>query len=186
MNDHDNQVAVRPYEADGIRELDNNLPSWWVGLFVFNVIFGLLYFVYVHGLGGPSIAKEYASNLALMPAAGGGSSADPEDAKNVNSIIGDSNAIAAGKSTYSANCAPCHGVVGEGTIGPNLTDNFWLHGGTPEKIYLTISNGVVEKGMPAWGAVVGDKKVREMVAYVVSLKGSNPANGKPAQGTEEQ
>jgi cytochrome c oxidase cbb3-type subunit III len=184
MNDHDSSAPVRPYEADGIRELDNNLPSWWVGLFVFTVIFSALYLAYVHMLGGPSIAKEFADSMASVPTASS-TQGSGGDSKDLNAMLSSSDSVAAGKAAYQANCAPCHGQNGEGTIGPNLTDKFWLNGGAPEKILSTITNGVVEKGMPAWGPVLGEKKAKELTSFVVSLKGSNPANGKAPQGTEE-
>ncbi len=182
MQDQNQSAPVRPYEADDIQELDNNLPSWWVGLFVFTVIFSVLYLAYVHMLGGPSIAKEFTDAMASVPTA---SSSGGGETKDLNAMIASSDSVAAGKAAFAANCSPCHGQQGEGTIGPNLTDKFWLHGGAPEKILLTISQGAVEKGMPAWGPVLGEKKARELTAFVVSLKGSNPPNAKAPQGTEE-
>lgn len=184
MTSDKESAPIRPYEADGIQELDNSLPSWWIGLFMFTSIFGLLYMVYLHLAGGPSIHSEYEQSLKLTFQApvGGGDSNEPTD---LNAMIGNSTSIANGKSTYSANCGPCHGPSGEGIIGPNLTDNYWLHGGAPEKIYGVILGGVVEKGMPAWGGILGEQKVRQLTAYVLSLKGSNPPNGKAPQGNQE-
>lgn len=187
MSDNKNyeEAPVRPYEADGIHELDNNLPSWWVGLFVFTTIFGALYLVYVHLIGGTSIKKEYEESLKVTysaPASSGGDSGEPTD---LNAMIGNATSIAKGKETYTANCAPCHGANGEGTIGPNLADNSWIHGGKPDQIYNTIFNGVAEKGMPAWGPILGEQKARQLTAFVTSLKGTNPANGKAPQGNPE-
>lgn len=185
-NDTQNQEApMRPYEADGIHELDNSLPSWWVGLFVFTIIFGALYLVYVHLIGGASIKNEYEESLKVTysaPSSSGGDGGEPTD---LNAMIGNATSIANGKATYSANCAPCHGANGEGTIGPNLTDNYWIHGGKPDQIYHTIFNGVAEKGMPAWGAILGEQKARQLTAFIVSLKGSTPPNGKAPQGNPE-
>lgn len=178
------EAPIRPYEADGIQELDNSLPSWWVGLFVFTTIFGALYLVYLHLIGGPSIKDEYEDSLKVTyatPSSGGGSDGPTE----LNAMLGHAGSIAAGKDTYTANCAPCHGANGEGTIGPNLTDNFWIHGSTPEQIYATILNGVAEKGMPAWGGILGEQKTKQLSAFIVSLKGTNPANAKAPQGNPE-
>jgi cytochrome c oxidase cbb3-type subunit III len=177
------QVPVRPFEADGIKELDNNLPSWWVGLFAFTTIFGALYLLYVHGLGGPKIADEFKNDMASMPQPGSAPNGSG-DSKDLNAMLASQDSIASGKAAYTANCAPCHGPSGEGNIGPNLTDKFWLHGGSSDKIYLSIANGVVEKGMPAWGPVLGDNKVKELTAFISSIKGTNVA-GKAPQGTEE-
>ena len=90
--------------------------------------------------------------------------------------------MAAGKTHYMTNCMPCHGAAGEGTIGPNLTDESWVHGGSDDAIIKTIAVGVAAKGMPGWKAVLGQKKVEQVAAYVISLQGSNPANGKAAEG----
>jgi cytochrome c oxidase cbb3-type subunit III len=180
-----NEAPIRPYEADGIRELDNNLPSWWVGLFVFTGVFALLYLVYVHLIGGTSIKKEYADSLKVTYAAPENSPGESDEPKDLNAMVGHAGSIAKGKETFTANCAPCHGSNGEGKIGPNLTDKFWLHGGKPEQIYATILNGAPEKGMPAWGSILGEQKVRQLAAFVTSLKGTNPPNPKAPQGTEE-
>jgi cytochrome c oxidase cbb3-type subunit 3 len=184
------EAPIRPYEADGIQELDHNLPSWWVGLFVFTTIFAGLYLIYVHLIGGTSIQKEYEDSLKITYAASSGTGGDGSgDGNNepteLHAMIGHSTSIAGGKATFNANCAACHGAAGQGTIGPNLTDKFWIHGGKPEQIYATIFNGVVEKGMPPWGAILGEHKTRQLTAYIASLKGTNPPNPKAPQGNEE-
>ena len=189
MASHDEEQApIRPYVADGIQELDNNLPSWWVGLFAFTVIFAALYLLYMHVIGGPTINQEYEQSLARAaaapkPTSSGGGGDEPTD---LNAMIGNATSIEKGKETYAANCAPCHGKAGEGLIGPNLTDKFWLHGGKPEQVYHTIMTGVTEKGMPAWGTIVGEQKARQLTAYIKSLKDSNPPNAKAPQGTAEE
>lgn len=186
-NDSEENVPLRPFEADGIQELDNNLPSWWVGLFVFCTIFGFLYMVYVHLLGGPTIEKEYIAsmNAALVspPSSSGGSSTD--EPTDLNALLGNAGAAASGKEAYVGNCAPCHGQNGEGLIGPNLTDKFWIHGGKPEQIYASVFTGYADKGMPGWGSILGEKKVRHITVYLIGLIGTNPAGAKAAQGIEE-
>jgi cytochrome c oxidase cbb3-type subunit 3 len=186
-HDQKEEVPIRPYEADGIKELDNNLPSWWVGLFVFTTIFGALYLVYVHLIGGTSIQKEYDESLKINYATTAKSSeSNSDEPTDLAGMIGNSTSIGHGKETYTANCAPCHGAEGQGNIGPNLADKFWIHGGKPEQIYTTILNGFAEKGMPAWGGILGEQKVRQLAAFIVSLKGTNPANPKAPQGEEEK
>jgi cytochrome c oxidase cbb3-type subunit 3 len=93
--------------------------------------------------------------------------------------------VTSGKDIFAAACAPCHGADGGGRIGPNLTDAYWLHGGSPESIQRSVHDGWVDKGMPAWGPSLGEYRVREVAAYVVSLRGTNVAGGKPPQGTRE-
>jgi cytochrome c oxidase cbb3-type subunit 3 len=185
-NDHKDEAPIRPYEADGIKELDNNLPSWWVGLFVFTTIFGALYLVYVHLIGGTSIQKEYDDSLKVTYTQAKSSDAGSDEPTDLTTMIGDAGSITSGKEVYTANCAPCHGGEGQGTIGPNLTDKFWIHGGKPEQIYATILNGFADKGMPAWGGILGEQKTRQLTAFIVSIKGTSPANPKAPQGDAEQ
>jgi cytochrome c oxidase cbb3-type subunit 3 len=85
---------------------------------------------------------------------------------------------------FTTNCASCHGPDGGGVIGPNLADHFWIHGGQPADVYKTVVNGVLEKGMPNWGKLLTPEQVQSVVAYVVSIQGSTPANPKAPQGTE--
>jgi cytochrome c oxidase cbb3-type subunit 3 len=94
--------------------------------------------------------------------------------------------IAEGKSAYETNCASCHRMDGGGVIGPNLVDEYWLHGGKPEQISNSIAQGIPEKGMIAWGPILGPKKIREVVSYIVSIQGSSPKDPKAPQGNKEE
>lgn len=183
QHQNENEVPLRPYEADGIFELDNNLPNWWVGLFVFTTIFAALYLMYVHMFGGPSIAQEYQDSLKVKYTTS--TQANGDEPTELNAMLGHDGSIKKGKEAYTANCAPCHGAVGEGTIGPNLTDKHWIHGGAPDKILATIQNGFPAKGMPAWNAILGELKCKQLTAFIQSLKGSNPPNAKAPDGTLE-
>ncbi|MCX6126232.1 MAG: c-type cytochrome, partial [Proteobacteria bacterium] len=99
--------------------------------------------------------------------------------------VNDGGMVERGKETYTSTCSPCHGPDGGGVVGPNLTDEFWIHGGTPEKIQALISEGAVEKGMPSWEPVLGLDKVRELTVYVMTLKGTKPVTPKDPQGAKE-
>jgi len=172
---------LRPFIADGIQEYDNALPRWWVWLFNGTIVFSVAYVLWLHVFQGETLQQEYQRELAesksaqaAAPAATAGGAAD------------ESTLIAAGKTSYMTNCVPCHGSQGEGGVGPNLTDNFWIHGGSKEAITKSIAAGIAEKGMPPWQPVLGDKKVAELASYVMTLKGTNPPNGKAPQGTEEK
>ena len=90
--------------------------------------------------------------------------------------------VASGKAVFSAYCTPCHGPDGGGVIGPNLTDAAWIHGGTPDAIYTSVHDGVLAKGMPAWGTSLKPEEVTAVVAYVITLEGTTPANPKAAEG----
>jgi len=165
------------HEYDGIEEADNELPKWWVAVFLGTIVWsGVYYFVYEKYHVQPSPSEELAALVA-------------ERARHVTTfsdddllaIAKDSAVVSAGKQAYAANCVACHGAKAEGSIGPNLTDQAWLHGGNPSKIFATIRDGVPAKGMPTWGAILGNVTVRDVAAYVVTLRGSN-VPGKPAQG----
>jgi cytochrome c oxidase cbb3-type subunit 3 len=164
---------IRPHVADGISEYDNPLPTWWTGFLYCSVVFSVVYLVVFHMIGWQSLEGDYAA-------------ARRQEKQPVAAVatpgVKDPAAIAAGKETFATYCAPCHGAAGEGNIGPNLTDDFWLHGHAPEAVVKTITDGVAEKGMPAWGPVLGPKKVAEAAAFVLTLHGSNPPNPKSPQG----
>lgn len=175
----------RDHVFDGIFEYDNDLPRWWVVMFIVTIVFSVGYMAWYH-LGlfpSASLEAEYeealATSKAATAAAGAGASAQPIDYKVA---AGDVTSMTAAKEVYSTTCAPCHGVAGQGVVGPNLTDDFWIHGPTAAAVETVISRGVLEKGMPAWGEILGPDKVRLLVSYIVSLQGSNPAEPKAPQG----
>lgn len=165
------------HEYDGIEEADNELPRWWVAVFVGTVIFGgAYYFVYEKFHAQPSPGEE----LAAIVAERAKHTTDYND-NDLLAIAKDPAALNAGKLAFTTNCVACHGAKAEGNIGPNLTDQTWLHGGNPSKIFATIRDGVPAKGMPTWGAILGNVGVRDVAAYVVTLRGSN-VPGKAPQG----
>lgn len=175
---------LRPHSVDGIQEYDNPLPRWWTAFLYGSIVFSVIYLIVYHVLGYQSLEAAYARSVKKQQAVA-------QDAAATHATAGDSDlashlkdpaAIASGKEVFTTYCAPCHGAAAEGNIGPNLTDQYWIHGGTPTAVIATITNGAPEKGMPAWGAVVGDKKVEHVAAYVLSLRGSNPPNAKAPQG----
>jgi cytochrome c oxidase cbb3-type subunit 3 len=109
--------------------------------------------------------------------------APPATAEQLEAMSQDPAVLAAGAATYKANCVACHGDKGEGKIGPNLTDRYWLHGADPMEIHTTVSQGVPAKGMPPWGPVLGPGPVQEVVAYVLTLRNTN-VQGKGPEGEE--
>ncbi|HEX7927146.1 MAG TPA: cbb3-type cytochrome c oxidase N-terminal domain-containing protein [bacterium] len=184
------------HDYDGIKEYDNPLPRWWLWLFIGCIAFAVIYFPYIVTGLGPSSIEEYQREMAAAKTAAPVANAPATSNEHKDgqahpappaagpSLQGNAAAIAAGKEVFTANCAPCHGPQGQGIIGPNLTDNFWIHGNTYDAIVSTITNGVPDKGMIAWKAALNPEKIGQVAAYVISIKGSNPPNPKPPQGVE--
>ncbi|MCB0216562.1 MAG: c-type cytochrome [Caldilineae bacterium] len=178
--------VVRDHDFDGIQEFDNQLPRWWLGTFVLTILLALYWWGARETFGTePSIreihAQQWAELQALQLEKGGA----PPTAEEVEAALADPEALAAGKAVFESTCFACHGSLGEGNIGPNLTDAYWLHGSRPEQIGLTIFQGVPEKGMPTWRGALSAEKIQQVAAYVISLQGSEPPNPKAPQGTQE-
>ena len=178
---------VLDHEYDGIEELDNPLPGWWLGTFYITIVFAAGYFAWHNIVGGGQVhERAYRAERAVVEAKinelamANQAAIDPVAfAKEVS----DKALIAPGGQIYSGKCAACHGAKGEGMIGPNLADNYWIHGdGTPLEIFKVIDKGVNEKGMPPWGSLLKKAELNQVTAYVISLQGSNPPNAKPPQG----
>lgn len=173
------------HDYDGIRELDNALPPWWVWGFYLTIIFAFVYVINYQVLHtGPSQAQEYTNEVAQAEAQQKERNAKMADmvTSETVTVLNTPEAIAAGKETFVKNCAACHGQNGEGLVGPNLTDEFWIHGGGIKNVFTTVTNGVPTKGMISWKAQLSPKKIQEVASFVLSLQGTKPANGKDPQG----
>lgn len=176
------------HEIDGIQEYDNKLPNWWLYTLYATMVFAVGYWFHYHvgqfGEGPEAqyqaeVAKANAEQAARIKAAG---VMTPEA---LVALAKDKGTVEQGKQVFAATCASCHRQDGGGVVGPNLTDEFWIHGGAPERVYKTIKDGVPDKGMPAWMPVLGPERVSAVSAYVLSLRGTNVAGGKAPQGERE-
>jgi cytochrome c oxidase cbb3-type subunit 3 len=175
-------------EHDGIRELDNVLPNWWVQILWGTVVFAICYWCYdqVFAASERPVAAYQRERMALAEAEAEKLKAQGElTDERLEAMAKNAAIVAAGKATFTATCAPCHRADAGGQVGPNLTDEYWLHGGKAIQIAADVRNGFVDKGMPAWGPQLGENKVREVAAYVVSLRGSHVPGGKEPQGEKE-
>lgn len=176
------------HDYDGIRELDNHLPPWWKYLFYATIVWGFFYLIAYHVTDNLplSIAEYQAEVNSAAEQARIYRASQPAATVDASTLVytADEATLTKGKLVFTSNnCASCHRADGGGNaIGPNLTDTYWLHGGDIKNIFTTIKNGVVEKGMPAWGKVMSETDVRDVAFYIMSLQGSNPANPKAPQG----
>jgi cytochrome c oxidase cbb3-type subunit 3 len=176
---------VLDHDYDGIHEFDNDLPPWWKWGFAFTVVFAVAYVGFYHVANkGQLQGAEYAAEMrqaALFVPVGGD---DPNQVTTYAALTAAAD-LGSGKAIFATNCAPCHGANAEGKVGPNLTDEFWLHGGEVNHVYKTIKFGVNGKGMVAWKGKLSGKQMLQVTSYALSLQGSKPANAKAPQGEKE-
>jgi cytochrome c oxidase cbb3-type subunit 3 len=172
------------HEYDGIREYDNPLPGWWVFLFWASIVFSVFYFIYYQFGHGESETAQYERSMLAHYAllAEQITKAGPITDDTIRGFQDKPDMMAAAANLFQGKCAVCHGTQGQGNIGPNLTDDFWLHGGRPTDLYRVISDGVVEKGMISWKTQLGLGDMLALAAYVGTLHGTNPPNAKAPQG----
>lgn len=173
------------HDYDGIKELDNNLPPWWVYLFYACILFGVVYMVRYEVLGADNQEMELKKEVAQAKidiAEYMKTAPDLMDEKTVTLLTDPAN-LAAGKEIFTANCAACHRADGGGQIGPNLTDDQWILGGGIKNVFHTLVNGGRDgKGMISWKGTLKPKEMQKVASYILSLKGSNPPDAKAAEG----
>ncbi len=186
--DHDptaaDQDSLLDHAYDGIQEYDNPLPRWWLAIFWLTIVFSPLYILYFHFGGGLLATEKYDAEMIAfydrqaeqLLALG-----DISEGTLID-LTADASMMNGGKKIFQTKCAACHGMFGEGGIGPNLTDQYWLHGAQLMDIYATVRDGVTAKGMLAWERQLRPAELMAVSAYVGTLLDSNPPNPKDAQG----
>jgi cytochrome c oxidase cbb3-type subunit 3 len=171
---------------DGIYELDNRLPPWWVNMFILTIIWAVGYMYYYHfGGNGPSQKEEYQQEMETAKkqiAVALAGKANAVDESNVTAVT-ESGALGEGELIFKNTCAACHGQSGEGGVGPNFTDEYWIHGGGVKNIFKTIKYGVPEKGMISWQSQLKPSDIQKVASYILTLQKTKPANPKAPQGT---
>ncbi|NBG67115.1 cbb3-type cytochrome c oxidase N-terminal domain-containing protein [Acidiluteibacter ferrifornacis] len=178
-------TVMLDHDYDGIKELDNNLPPWWKYMFYGTIIFAFVYLIRFHITGSGELQlQEYESEMlaateAKAEALESGGEQLTED--NVTLLV-DLDAITTGANIYKGNCATCHGALAEGLVGPNLTDEYWIHGGGISNIFKSIKYGIPAKGMIAWQSQFSPVQMQQIASYIISIQGSNPPNAKDPQG----
>lgn len=173
------------HDYDGIKELDNNLPPWWVYLFYACIIFAVVYLVRFEIMGADNQEMELKKEMAQAQIDIAEYKKTAPDLMDENSVtlLTDPADLAAGKAIYTANCVACHRPDAGGQIGPNLTDDQWILGGGIKNVFHTLVNGGRDgKGMISWKGTLKPKEMQEVASYVLSLKGSNPKDPKAPEG----
>jgi cytochrome c oxidase cbb3-type subunit 3 len=178
-------TVATDHEYDGIRELDNRLPPWWLYGFYFTIIFGVGYLLNYHVFNtSPLQDEEFQAEMIRAE----------EEVKvylaSLDNLIDETNvelvteaaALTSGEAIYQKNCAVCHANDGGGGVGPNFTDQYWLHGGDIKSIFKTIKYGVPAKGMISWETQLSPKDMQDVASFIVTLEGTTPANPKDPQG----
>ena len=174
------------HSYDGIRELDNHLPPWWKWLFYLSIVFAFVYMIFYHLTDTLPLPKqEYENELVVareqarkLQASNPVAAIDETNVKATTDAL----ALADGKQTFLNNCASCHRKDAGGDIGPNLTDEYWLHGGDIKDIFKVVRHGVQGTNMISWEGFISPEKMQNVASYILTLKGSNPANPKKPQG----
>lgn len=176
------------HSYDGIRELDNNLPPWWKYGFYLTIVFAFIYMFYFH-LSGTGLLQDAEYKEAVKLGNIEKQAYMEKAANSVNetnvTLLTDAASLGEGKKIFLSKCAVCHKPDGGGAVGPNLTDNYWLHGGDIKKVFATITNGVTEKGMISWKGELRPQEIQQVASFIKSLKGTTPAEAKEPQGVEE-
>jgi cytochrome c oxidase cbb3-type subunit 3 len=185
MKKEEDNSPIEGHNYDGIHELDNPLPRWWLTIFYSTIVFAAVYYYHYEFGSGPSSDQELTQELDTLESKKQKATTDtaqptPEDFK---ALLSDPETLKLGSAEFASKCMACHGDKGQGSIGPNLTDNAWIHGdGSVSAIRQIIKSGVAEKGMPPWGELIKPKLILQISAYIRSLNGTNPPGAKAPEG----
>ena len=185
MNDNPNEPKLLDHEADGIKELDNLLPRWWVWLFNLSTIFAVAYMLYYHVFGiGDLQAAEYAKEARRGEEIKSAAIAKFESSLASLQPSQEPAVQGEGLRIFTTSCAPCHRADGGGLVGPNLCDNYWIHGSNYVDNLKTIINGVPAKGMITWRGLLTPDQIQAVASYIYTLRGTNPRNPKAPENQQ--
>ncbi len=176
------------HDYDGIKEYDNPMPRWWVWVFWATILFSQIYFIYYHLMdGNRSIHDEYAQEIATWDAQLAEIKPEVVSEADLEALLADPERMQSGKATFDAKCASCHLADGGGLVGPNLCDEYWIHGeGSLTDIRQVVVDGVPAKGMLSWGPLLKPDELNNVVAYLSTFQGSTPATPKAPEGTKTE
>ncbi len=175
---------IEDHTYDGISELDNPAPAWFQALFYITIVFAIVYMIQYHMLGKPNLSDdEYKQEIFTAQQ-------QKDELMKTGGLINETNVtlltdkadIDKGKEIFTVNCTNCHGPEGGGGVGPNLTDEYWIHGGGIKNVFTTVKNGVPAKGMISWQTQLNPKQMNQVSSYVLTLQGTKPSNPKAPEG----
>lgn len=189
MSNDPQEPLLLDHNYDGIQELDNKLPRWWVWLFYITIIYSAVYLVYYHVTRtGDLQAAEYANEMKIGEQIKNGAMGKFESTIATLQPSADAVVLESGRQTYAKFCAPCHRVDGGGLVGPNLTDDYWIHGSSYTDSVKVIWDGVPAKGMITWKTVLKPDEIQSVASYIYTLRGAKllspgklPENQQPAK-----
>lgn len=172
------------HDYDGIKELDNKLPKWWLGLFYITIIISVIYLIRYHVINTGDLQNaEYEREMAKAEQTYKRPEASSTSLNAANVILlTDVATLEAGKTIYDKHCMVCHLSKVEGLVGPNMTDEYWIHGGSIGDLFNIIVVGVVEKGMISWKDQLLPVEIQQVACYILSLQGTDPPNAKAPEG----
>ncbi|MTI89738.1 MAG: c-type cytochrome [Balneolaceae bacterium] len=189
----DEKDLLLDHEYDGIKELDNHMPVWWLWLFYFTIAFSVGYMMYYYVFDGPDQHELYEMEMAAAEEKYNlGEQPGPTESTDFTwAFLDDQERIEEGKELFIGTgnlCFTCHGNLGEGMVGPNLTDEYWIHGCSPQEVAQSIITGFPDKGMVAYGsgAALSNEKVQSLISYIASLQGTDPPNAKATDESRAQ
>lgn len=176
-----NDRLLSDHEYDGIRELDNDLPPWWKWLFIITIVFSIVYLERLWIFKSDSIIQEKEFQKEMAEAAEARAAMAAQNFELV--LLTDAESLASGKETWTKVCAVCHLVDGGGLVGPNMADNYWIHGNSVEDMFNLVTEGVIEKGMIPYRDQLSPKQRLDVVSYIITeIVGSTPATPKAPEG----
>lgn len=179
----DKDLEISGHNYDGITELDNPMPDWWLWTFLFTMIFAFLYYLHYEIAGGPTLKEELTVAMQEIEKNKSHEPTIIETEELLLNAMKNPKSAELGAQVYASKCVACHGTDLQGQVGPNLTDKYWIHGkGTRMDIVKVVREGVLEKGMPSWGQMISKDEIYGVTAFIVSKKGSNPPHPKAPQG----
>jgi cytochrome c oxidase cbb3-type subunit 3 len=174
------------HEYDGIKELDNPLPPWLKYIFYVTIVISFAYLIRLLVFHDQDIVQrnEYSNEMNAARAKTEVATKEDEAKTAKAAPLTQEQILADGKVTFDKICYVCHGKFGEGLVGPNFTDDFWINGGRPEDLLKVVNEGVIDKGMLSYKSQLNKKQIDHVIAYILSLQGTNPPNQKAPQGVK--